>query len=245
MALRTLRVAVALLAVLPAAAAAKPKPIQIRTLSNRADLISDGQALVQIKLPKGARAKGLAVTLGARDVSDAFKRRTSGRIEGVVDGLKLGANEVVATAPGARGASLTITNHPNGGPVFSGPQVQPWRCQDGAIDAPCNQPAQYTYLYESTDPTKAGLQPYDPQNPPSDVARTTTDEGMDVPFIVRQELGYQDRDQYKILTLYTPGKDWSRWRPQHQWNQATASRPTRPTTRSAIPAACAARSSTT
>jgi hypothetical protein len=101
---------------LPAtAAAAKPKPIKIRTLSNRADLISDGQALVQIKLPKGARAKGLDVTLGARDVSDAFKRRAGGRIEGVVDGLKLGANKVVATVPGARDASLTITDHPNGG----------------------------------------------------------------------------------------------------------------------------------
>jgi Tannase-like family of unknown function (DUF6351) len=39
-----------------------------------------------------------------------------------------------------------------------------------------------------------------------------------VPFIVRQELGYQDRDQYKILTLFTPGKKWSRWSPQPQWN---------------------------
>jgi hypothetical protein len=213
-----LRAAVVLLALLPASAAAKPKPIQIKTLSNRADLISDGQALVQIRLPKGARAKGLHVSVGKRDVSDAFARRANGRIEGVIDGLKLGANRVVATAPRARGASLTITNHPNGGPVFSGPQVQPWTCQQGAVDAQCNQPAQYTYLYRSTDPTKPGLQPYDPEHPPSDVATTTTDEGIDVPFIVRQELGYQDRDEYKILTLYTPGKDWSRWRPQHQWN---------------------------
>jgi hypothetical protein len=219
MSLRMLRAAAVLLALLPASAvAAKPKPIEIKTLSNRADLISDGQALVQIRLAKGAGAKGLRVTVGKRDVSDAFARRPNGRIEGVIDGLKLGANKVVARAPRARGASLTITNHPNGGPVFSGPQVQPWRCQQGAVDAQCNQPAQYTYLYRSTDPTKPGLQPYDPEHPPSDVATTTTDEGIDVPFIVRQELGYQDRDQYKILTLYTPGKDWSRWRPQHQWN---------------------------
>src|SRR5206468_9206378 len=131
---------------------------------NRADLISDGQALVQIKLPKGARAKGLEVTVSGRNVTGAFKRRADGRIEGVVDGLKLGANKVVATAPRGTGAQLTITNHPNGGPVFSGPQVQPWRCQQGAVDAQCNQPEQYTYLYKSTDPTKPGLQPYDPQN---------------------------------------------------------------------------------
>jgi hypothetical protein len=218
MALRMLRAAVVLLALTPAAASAQPKPIQIKTLSNRADLISDGQALVQVKLPRGANARTLHVTLNGSDISAAFKRRAGGRIEGIVDGLRLGPNTITATAQGARGAQLRITDHPNGGPVFSGPQVQPWSCQQGAVDAQCNQPAQYTYLYRSTDPTKAGLQPYDPQNPPSDVATTTTDEGITVPFIVRQELGYQDRDQYKILTLFTPGADWSRWHPQKQWN---------------------------
>jgi hypothetical protein len=218
MALRMLRAAVVLLALTPATAAAKLKPIQVKTLSNRADLVSDGQALVQIRLPRAAKARTLQVTVGKRDISDAFARRADGRIEGIVDGLKIGANRVVATARRARGARLTITNHPNGGPVFSGPQVQPWRCQEGAVDAQCNQAAQYTYLYRSTDPTKPGLQPYDPDNPPSDVATTTTDEGIEVPFVVRQELGYQDRDQYKFLTLFAPGKDWSRWRPQPQWN---------------------------
>ena len=39
-----------------------------------------------------------------------------------------------------------------------------------------------------------------------------------MPFIVRQELGYQDRDQYKILTLFDPRQEWSRWTPQKQWN---------------------------
>jgi len=213
-----LRAALLLLALTPAVALAKPRPIQIKTLSNRADLISDGQALVQVTLPRGAKARTLQVTLNGSDVSSAFQRRAGGRIEAVVGGLKLGANTLKATAKRARGAQLTITNHPNGGPIFGGPQVQPWQCQHGAVDAQCNQPPQYTYLYRSTDPTKAGLQPYDPKNPPSDVATTTTDEGMTVPFIVRQELGYQDRDQYQILTLYTPGKDWSRWHPQQQFN---------------------------
>jgi hypothetical protein len=202
----------------PATSTAASRPIQIRTLSNRADLISDGNALVAITLPRAADRKRLQVTAGGRDVSSAFTHRSGGGIEGLVDALALGRTQLVATAPGARGARLTITNHPNGGPVFSGPQIQPWRCQKGAVDAQCNQPPVYTYLYRSTDPTKAGLQPYDPAHPPSDVATTTTDEGIDVPFVVRQELGYQDRDQYKILTLYTPGRDWSRWAPQRQWN---------------------------
>jgi hypothetical protein len=204
--------------VLPAAGNAASPPIRIETLSNRADLISDGNALVGVTLPRGAKAKQLKVTVGKRDVSDAFARRSDGRVEGVVDGLALGPNDVTASAPGATAAKLTITNHPNGGPVFSGPQLQPWFCQPGAVDNQCNQPPSFTYLYKSTDPTKPNLQPYDPKNPPSDVATTKTDQGVDVPFIVRQELGYQDRDQYKILTLYTPGDAWSRWAPQRQWN---------------------------
>ncbi len=194
-------------------------PIKIRTLSNRADLVSDGNALVGITLPRHAKAKKLKVKLNGRKVTSAFRHHRNGRtFEGVVKRLKLGKNRLVAKAPRARGARLRITNHPNGGPVFSGPQVQPWFCQDGAIDKKCDQPAQYTYLYRSTDPTKAELQPYDPSDPPADVATTMTDEGKTVPFIVRQELGYQDRDRYKILTLYTPGQPWSRWAPQQQWN---------------------------
>jgi hypothetical protein len=39
-----------------------------------------------------------------------------------------------------------------------------------------------------------------------------------VPFIVREETGYQDRDRYRIDVLYQPGKTWSRWAPQSQWN---------------------------
>ena len=202
----------------PATALAANRPIQIRTLSNRADLISDGNALVAIRLPRGADARELKVTAGGRDVSDAFTHRVDGSIEGVVGGLTLGRNDVVATAPHATAARLTITNHPNGGPVFSGPQVQPWTCQKGAVDAQCNQPPVFSYLYKSTDPTKSELQPYDPANPPSDVATTTTDEDITVPFIVRQELGYQDRDQYKILTLLKPGESWNRWAPPAAWN---------------------------
>jgi hypothetical protein len=193
--------------------------IQIQTLSNRADLVSDGQVLVEITLPRHAKAKKLKVRLNGRNVTRGFKRHRDHReFKGIVNKLKLGKNRLVAKAPRARGARLKITNHPNGGPVFSGPQIQPWKCQKTAIDKQCNQPPEYTYLYRSTDPTKATLQPYDPADPPADVATTTTDQGVTVPFIVRQELGYQDRDQYKVLTLYKPGDKWNRWAPQPQWN---------------------------
>src|SRR4029453_17676254 len=71
--------------------------------------------------------------------------------------------------------------------------------------------------HKPTDPTQ-GLQPYDPDDPPSDVASTTTDENVTVPFVVRQERGYQDRDEYRILTLFQPEEPWQPWAPQPQWN---------------------------
>jgi uncharacterized tannase-like protein DUF6351 len=200
-------------------AQAKRKPTTIKVLSNRADLISGGDALVEVMLPRRARRWKVKLTLGRRNVTKHIGLRSGRRVLALVTGLRRGRNVLTARLRDGWGARITITNHPNGGPVFSGPQIQPWRCQDTAKDRQCNQPGRYTYLYRSTDSSSAGLQPYDRSNPPSDVAMTTTDEGVRVPFIVRQELGYQDRDQYKILTLYQPAKRWSRWRPQKQWNR--------------------------
>ena len=38
------------------------------------------------------------------------------------------------------------------------------------------------------------------------IETTTTTEGVTVPFIVRLETGYIDRDQYAIATLFDPGQ---------------------------------------
>jgi hypothetical protein len=186
-----------------------PAPV-ISVLSSRADLVSDGQALVEVRAAKAPR-----VTVNGRTV--AFRSLGSLRYQQLVTGLRLGPNAVVATAAG-RAARLTVTNHPNGGPLFTGPQIGPWNCPAGSRDGQCNQPAKFSFQYLSTNPTKAGLQPYDVKNPPTDVAMTTTQGGARVPFIVRLELGYQDRDQYKVLTLFDPKKPWSRWTPQATWN---------------------------
>jgi hypothetical protein len=211
------RLIVAVMAVLalatPAAQAADAPTIEV--VSNRADLISAGDALVAIDIGSADPA-GVRVTVGDRDVTDAFALRPNGRYEGLVEGLSVGENELTATVPGAPAAQITIVNHPNGGPVFSGPQVQPWVCQEGARDAQCNQPETYSYEYLSSVTGQFGA--YDPDNPASDVAQTTTDEGLTVPFIVRTETGYQDRDQYRIAVLFDPSKPWAAWAPQRQFN---------------------------
>src|SRR5581483_11497417 len=139
--------------------------------------------------------------------------------EGLVTGLQVGPNVVTAQLPNGAGARMTITDHPNGGPMFAGPQVQPWICQKTAVNAKCDEPAKFSWLYKSTDPTKTGLLAYDPAHPPSDVAVTTTDQGVTVPFVVREETGYQDRDRYRLEVLYQPGKQWAApWAPQTQWD---------------------------
>lgn len=193
---------------------------EIRVLSNRADLISGDDALVEIVLPAGVPLSQLAVDLNGVNVTSRFVRRADGRVLGLLDGLSRGANLITATLPRGARSQMSLINHANGGPVFSGPQVQPWACRnEAASDPQCNQPAEYSYLYKSTDPLKVGLQPYDPANPPDDVASTTTDRGQTLPFIVRVETGYQARDQYKILTLFRPDQTWTAFAPQAQWNR--------------------------
>src|SRR5213076_1834990 len=78
----------------------------------------------------------------------AFGVRANGELEGLVTGLKNGPNVLTARLPDGYGAYITITNHPIGGPVFAGPQIQPWKCQNaGAKDAQCDQPPSYQFYY--------------------------------------------------------------------------------------------------
>ncbi|HWC39552.1 MAG TPA: DUF6351 family protein [Acidimicrobiales bacterium] len=202
----------------PAASASPPGGLEIHTLSNRADLVSGGEVLTQVTLPAGVAPTGLRVRLNGRDVTGQFALRANGKVEALVSGLRLGPNSVVANLPDGRGARLSVVDHPTGGPTFSGPQIQPWACQAGATDRQCDQPPTYSYSYEPVG--SASLQPYDPSHPPppAAVARTATTEGVTVPFVVRQETGYVDRDQYAIATLWQPGKPWQPWAPQPQYN---------------------------
>ena len=188
----------------------------ISVLSGRADLVSGGDALISIRGLRSAR--GLSVRAGGKDQTSAFEPGRKGTAVGLIRGLPLGKSSVIVRV-GRRGAKLRVTNHPIGGPVFSGPQLQPWKCQPTAVDAQCNQPPAFQYLYKSSNPAKPGLLAYDPANPPADVAPTTTDEGVTVPFIVRLETGYIDRDQYQIAALFQPAKSWTPVAPQRQFNR--------------------------
>jgi hypothetical protein len=58
--------------------------LEIKVLSNRADLVSGGDALVEVVLPKSAAADGLRVDVDGRDISSSFKQGTDARVVGLV-----------------------------------------------------------------------------------------------------------------------------------------------------------------
>src|SRR5262249_27891324 len=208
---------------------------RIVVLSNRADLVSGKEALVAVLLPKGVKTSALKVTIGKRNVTRSFSAQhwhdiapslsssysgldpKANAVAGELTGLKLGANTVRAQVRGAGTAQLTITDHSLSGPVFSGPQIKPWVCQPGARDAACNRPTTFSFQYVSKATGK--FAPYDPANPPTAVATTTTQPGKTVPCIVRVEHGVIDRDDYEIATLYDPTKPWTPWSPQSTFNR--------------------------
>jgi hypothetical protein len=205
------------------AAAVQTLPIvTIDVLSNRPDLVSGGDALVEVN---GADPATVAsVDVDGRYVTSSFALRPNGRFQGMLTGLKVGANVVTVRRKDGSGARITIDNHPIGGPVFSGAQTQPWLCRTveaglgAALDAQCNVPSKVSYLYKSTDPSKLGLQPYDTAHPPLDVAMANTDHAGPVPFIVRLERGVIDRGVYEYLVLADPRQPWQPWQPQKSWN---------------------------
>src|SRR2546423_421944 len=103
--------------------------LRLSTLGVRADLVSGGDALVRIRVPSGVDPASVELSLNGQDITSSFRQQSDGRGLGLVTGLRFGQNELAATS-GSYGAQLTITNHPLGGPVFSGPQIEPWTCSN-------------------------------------------------------------------------------------------------------------------
>src|SRR5881396_313513 len=149
-----------------------PSNFEIVTLSNRADLISGGDALIEVRVPKGVPLNGVRLSLNGHDVTGAFTANAAARtLRGLVSGLVEGRNDFAAgESHGGREARLVITNHPVGGPVLLGSQTTPWICATPtpvpasgntpasnasglttfAIDAQCNIATEYKLFYRTT-----------------------------------------------------------------------------------------------
>jgi len=156
-------------------AAAPHTNFEIVTLSNRADLISGGNALVEVRVPKTVPLKKVTLWLNGTDVTAAFQTDAEARtMRGVLTGLVVGENELLADSNGnGKGrprATLSVLNHPVGGPVLLGSQTTPWICATPtpvpasgntpasnasglttfAVDAQCNIATEYKLFYRTT-----------------------------------------------------------------------------------------------
>jgi hypothetical protein len=196
--------------------------LRIEAVSNRADLVSGGDVLLRVTLPH--RQQGMLSVNGAA-VPGALHAAPDGNgYLALVTGLPLGRNTITLSARG-RTVHLDVTNHPIGGPIFSGPHLQPWICTTASnglgapLDADCNAATRFAFFYKNTA-TPPAFVSYDPANPPasSQIATTTTDQGRTVPYIVRQETGTFNRTIYRITVLFDPAQPWTAWAPQPAWN---------------------------
>src|SRR6267143_5530676 len=153
----------------------RPANFEIVTLSNRADLISGGDALVEVRVPKSVALNMGRLSLNGRDVTAMFRVDSTARVmRGVLTGMVPGRNDFLADSKG-RGASLTITNHAIGGPVLLGSQTTPWICatptpvpesgstpasnasglRTAAVDAQCNIATELKLFYRTKVPVTA------------------------------------------------------------------------------------------
>ncbi|MCP8936919.1 DUF6351 family protein [Alsobacter sp. SYSU M60028] len=191
------------LATLGAQVALAQTKLKIDVLSSRPELVTGGDALVRVT--GGDAAPSVAVD--GRDVSASFKADPKGGWVGLVTGLKDGDNKLTVKGAGGEQA-LTLTNYKVNGPLFAGPQQEPFVCEnetfglDPATDASCAAPAKVSYYYRN----KGGeWKPFDPNGQrPSDIGTTKTTEGKEVPLIVRQEKGVINRSAYLINILHDP-----------------------------------------
>src|ERR1700694_1596812 len=81
----------------PALAGEHPSNFEIVPLSNRADLVSGGDALLEVRVPKNVPLNQVSLRLNGRDVTGAFRANAAARtLRGVVTDLVIGENEFVA-----------------------------------------------------------------------------------------------------------------------------------------------------
>jgi hypothetical protein len=210
--------------------------LTLRVLSSRPDLVSGGDALLEVAGTPSM--DGLRVIVNGRDVTPSFRADTlRGSVVGLVDGLRLGAN-TAEVRRGGRTARLELVNHPIEGPILSGEHLKPFVCQTSQsglgepLDANCSVATRVEYFYRSATAKpatgaaaqlagdRALFKAFDPAAPrPDDLATIATRDGATAPYIVRVESGTINRAIYRIAILDDPAPaPDAAWRPGKGWN---------------------------
>ncbi|MGH3081556.1 MAG: DUF6351 family protein, partial [Gaiellaceae bacterium] len=227
-----------MLGVVPGAPATTTHDFELEVLSSPATMVTGGDALVRVTIPRTVPLHKASVSVNGTDVTSSLELDAAERtLTGMVSGLHLGANTLFADSNG-RGhgrptASLTLVNHPTTGPIFSGPQQQPFVCKTQTqglgfpqvdnqagigmrLFATPGNPATPTVGW-SKDCTAQTVVDYRyrstdgtfkalPPGPlPADVAQATLLDGRTVPYVFRRERGTINRFIYAISILSPPG----------------------------------------
>lgn len=192
--------------------------IEIKVLSSRYDLVSGGDALVEVRASDGAMASELKLSLNGRQLATPLKfDQPSNTLRGVVSNLDVGANWLQARGPTGYSVSQALVNHPIEGPILSGSHMTPYECRTvesglgEPLDENCSAPTKLEWFYKSTGPA-VGTGPSatqfkalaDRNARPTDLATATTIDGRSVPYIVRVESGVINRSIYRIAVLDDP-----------------------------------------
>ncbi len=205
--------------------------LEIKTLSSRPDLVSGGDALIEVKAPAGTQLNQFALTLNGKDVTNQLKLdAATGSFRGLISGMTVGENALRATIKASKAeANLKVTNYPLTGPILSGPHLTPYECRTvesglgQPLDANCSAKQKIEYFYRASNNTFKPLP--NPAGPrPSDLVTTTTYDGKTVPYIVRVDSGTIDRSIYRIAVLDDPqpAEASTQWAPGQGWNHKLA-----------------------
>lgn len=182
--------------------------LEIRVLSSPPEWVSGDTARIEVRTDGNATAVRVFLD-GANGQVDITKDFTvsDGRLEGVVRNLALGSNRVVASTP-TDSAMVELVNHSEAGPIFSGPQQDPFICSSNShrgsamlgevVDEHCAIPRVVDFMYWSVSDN--GFLPLTADTDDADIG-TIAASGVDVPFIVRWERGTINRFIYSIAML--------------------------------------------
>ena len=218
-----------------APAYAQEEALTVKVISGRPDMVTGGDALLQISVLPSISIADVRVSVNGIDVTRVFRAgETRNQRFGVIEDLVLGENEVNVSSVSktAFPQALTLVNYPAQGPVFSGPHERPFICETDDFelfsgetlgvpnDEDCSIDRRVDYVYRAVG--ESMLKPLsDPFSIPDDIDTTITLSGVEVPYMVRIETGTINRAIYQISMLHEFSPDFPApdvWRSSLGWN---------------------------
>ena len=104
-----------------------PGTARLTVLSNRPDLISAGDVLVEVAVGEDRDLPNVVLSRNGQDVTGVLEAKADDPLTllGVVDGLALGDNVISLTVEGVDNGSAAITNHPTTSRYLTQDSFQP------------------------------------------------------------------------------------------------------------------------